>query len=426
MGINHNLGISLLTPRITIVKSIYNNMKIILSEAQIKSLKESLLLETSDDVLVYTTKYEQKIYAWDGKNVNVFDWITIPVGTKFKYGGDVGPRAWGVLEFYCSSNRFKNLKTKVAYKNKPLADALKDKFCYNNEIKSSVEGAYWAKKNTGIGTQDTECVKKITPIYKRAVYWWKQRFSDPSFINKLKTVNKYTDQQVKAWIVKYKNYLDNNISGPFCPTDNSYINSLNAIAYAQGYGSGYHEIVYNKIYIDDSISDIEATFVHELQHALYDVKPMTPAESWKKVLPYKFWVGDDSGEGRVSTSNASETNNIVTKYGIDETTLNDWALRLRYEKEKNYVCRDTELASRVVAMKNLLKYGSKDDITVNDFKKFIKEDGTPYDDENAYFIVLCWVDNGMTDITTFVNNLNKYVVAKVEPEKDDDMKGQTT
>jgi hypothetical protein len=77
-------------------------------------------------------------------------------------------------------------------------------------------------------------------------------------------------------------------------------------------------------------------------------------------------------------------------------------------------------------MKNLLKYGSKDDITVNDFKKFIKEDGTPYDDENAYFIVLCWVDNGMTDITTFVNNLNKYVVAKVEPEKDDDMKGQTT
>lgn len=406
-------------------------MKIVITESQIKSLKESLLLEASDDVLTYTTKYEQKIYAWDGKNVNVFDWITIPVGTKFKYGGEAGPRAWGFLEFYCSSNRFKNLKTKVAYKNKPLADALKDKFCYNNEIKSSVTGAHLKKINTGVGPEDgpedTECVKKITPIYKRAVYWWKQRFNDPAFINKLKTLNNYTDQEVKAWIVKYKNYLDNNIAGPFCPKDNTDINSLNAIAYAQEYLFKHHEIVYNKKYVDSSISDIEATFVHEIQHALYTVKPMTPTESWKKVFPYKFWVGDDSGEGRVSTTSPSETNNIVTKYGIDKTTLNDWLLRLRYERnDHNYVCRDTELASRVVTMKNLLKYGSKDNITVNDFKKFIKNDETPYDDENAYFIVLCWVDNGMPDITTFVNNLNKYVVAKVEPGKGDDMKDQTT
>jgi hypothetical protein len=303
-------------------------MKIIITESQIKSLKESLLLESSDDVSTYTTKYEQKIYAWDGKNVNVFDWITIPVGTKFKYNNESGPRAWGFLEFYCSSNRFKNLKTKVAYKNKPLADALKDKFCYNNEIKSSVKGAFWKKFNPGVGPEDTECVKKITPIYKRAVYWWKQRFNDPTFINKLKTLNKYTDQEVKAWIVKYKNYLDNNIAGPFCPKDNTSINSINAIAYAQEYEDKNHEIVYNKKYVDESISDIEATFVHELQHALYDVKPMTPAESWKKVFPYKFWVGDDSGEGRVSTINPSETNNRVTKYGIDKTTLDGWSLRL--------------------------------------------------------------------------------------------------
>ena len=153
---------------------------------------------------------------------------------------------------------------------------------------------------------------------------------------------------------------------------------------------------------------------------------MTPHENWKKVFPYKVWAKNDSGEGRASTINPSETNNIVTKYGIDKTTLDDWSLELKYRKNKNYVCRDTELASRVVTMKNLLKYGSKDNITVNDFKKFIKDDETPYDDENAFFIVLCWVDNGMPDIQTFVNNLNKYVVAKVEHGKDDDMKDQTT
>ena len=222
-------------------------MKIILSESQIKSLKESLLLETTDDVFTYTTKYKQIMWNISNGQINEYDYIQMPVGTKFKISKNASTiSAWnGLINFECNTRNFYDTKKSKTYINKSLSGALSDKFCYKGKIKNSVEGAYWAKKNTGIGTQDTECVKKITPIYKRAVYWWKQRFSDPSFINKLKTVNKYTDQQVKAWIVKYKNYLDNNISGPFCPTDNSYIDSLNAMAYAQGYGSGYHEIVYN-------------------------------------------------------------------------------------------------------------------------------------------------------------------------------------
>jgi hypothetical protein len=51
---------------------------------------------------------------------------------------------------------------------------------------------------------------------------------------------------------------------------------------------------------------------------------------------------------------------------------------------------------------------------------------SPYDDEDASYIVLCWVYNKMPDIQTFLDNLDKYVVAKVEPKKDDDMKDQIT
>jgi restriction endonuclease S subunit len=91
-----------------------------------------------------------------------------------------------------------------------------------------------------------------------------------------------------------------------------------------------------------------------------------------------------------------------------------------------YVCRITELASRLNEIKFLLGYSTSQKITVNDFKKFIEYEIKPYRNGNAYYLVLCWVNNGMPDIQTFLDNLDKEIVAKVEPEKDDDMKDQTT
>jgi hypothetical protein len=76
-------------------------------------------------------------------------------------------------------------------------------------------------------------------------------------------------------------------------------------------------------------------------------------------------------------------------------------------------------------MKNLLGYSTEQKITVSDFKKFIVSETVPYNDENAYFIVLCWLNNGMEDIKTFIDKLDKYVVAKVDNNKDD-IKDQQT
>jgi hypothetical protein len=417
-------------------------MKIVITESQIKSLKESLLLEASDDVLTYTTKYDQKLYRWDNRlgMMNYLVWQNVPAGTKFKMvikDNSAKIQAWkGSLEFYCSENKYYTKND--TFKGDALTTALRNKFCSGKSYKKELVNTFYDKETEGDlnEVQDQLCMSKIKVPYQNAMNWWKNKLNEPAFYSKLKTLNNYTDQQTKDWITKYKNYLTNNVSGPFCPKQHSKLykeyfsrvepkgHSPNAIAFLTG-EVGSNRIVYNSYFLKDE-KDMEATLVHEMQHALYDLKPMTPHENWKKVFPYKVWAKNDSGEGRVSTINPSETNNIVTKYGIDKTTLDDWSLELKYRKNKNYVCRDTELASRVVAMKNLLKYGSKDNITVNDFKKFIKDDETPYDDENAFFIVLCWVDNGMPDIQTFVNNLNKYVVAKVEPGKDDDMKDQTT
>jgi len=422
-------------------------MKIILTESQIKSLKETLLVETTDDGLTYTTKIEQKLFAWNDKwnGVDYTTWQIVPAGTKFKAShnndGTYYIKAWNSLSYICSSGKFYNDKRKIKFEGGYLASNLKKKFCDGKYIKPEIAFATKLKEQgEALETvQDTKCLSKIKPAYNNAVNWWKNKLSEPSFYSKLKRLNNYTDQQTKDWIVKYKNRLSNNISGPFCPKQHtkSYNelfsrvepkgSNYNAIAFLKG-DANSGMIVFNSYYLTSDIKDIEATMVHEIQHGLYDLKPMTPSMNWKKVFPYKVWSDHDEKSDSGSVISGNEKS-IISKYGLDEFDFEFWKISLSSRKDQGklgYICRETELASRIVAMKNLLGYSTSQKITVNDFKKFIKKDGTPYDDENAYFIVLCWVYNKMPDIQTFIDNLDKYVVAKVEPKKDDDMKDQIT
>lgn len=416
-------------------------MKIIITESQIKDLKESLLLESSDDVLTYTTKYDQKLYRWDERwnGMNYAVWQNVPAGTKFKFfydgnGAYIG--AWnGSLRFLCVQGSF--YARGYTFKDEALTKALKNKFCSGKDYKKELFNADSDKKIEGdlSEVQDQTCINKIKSPYQRAVNWWKNKLNEPGFYSKLKKLNNYTDQQTKDWIQKYKSYISNNVSGPFCPTSNSKYYKDNfegevTLAHLAGH-MGTSRIVYNTDYQNDSPSNIEATIVHEIQHALYDLKPMTPHESWKKVFPYKVWVSqpeDDKSSQIIGTQEKS----TIAKYGIEEIEIEFWKIELllktdpKLRKDPNYVCRETELASRVVAIKKLLNYKTDQKITVQDFKKFITRESFPYNDENAYWLVLCWVNNGMEDIQTFLDKLDKYVVAKVEPKKGDDMKDQIT
>jgi hypothetical protein len=420
-------------------------MKIILTESQIKSLKESLLVETTDDGLTYTTKADQKLYAWDNRwnGVNYTIWQNIPAGTKFKFSknnkGEYEITAWNSFAFYCSDGKFYSFKRGYTFEGGYLANSLKKKFCDGKYVKPEIIFSNIVKQEgKELETvQDTKCLSTIKPAYNNAVNWWKNKLSEPSFYSKLKKLNNYTDQQTKDWIAKYKNYLSNNISGPFCPKQHTKTynelfsrvepkgSEYNAIAFLKGnVNSGM--IVFNSYYLTSDIKDVEATMVHEIQHGLYNLKPMTPSMNWKKVFPYKVW-SDHNEKSDSGSADSGNEKSISFKYGIEEERIKFWKIALSIQKNKGelgYVCRETELASRIVTMKKLLGYSTSQKITVNDFKKFIKKDGTPYDDENAYFIVLCWVYNKMPDIQTFLDNLDEYVVAKIEPKKDDDMKDQ--
>jgi hypothetical protein len=158
---------------------------------------------------------------------------------------------------------------------------------------------------------------------------------------------------------------------------------------------------------------------------------MTPDVNWKKVFPYKVWVNDE-GKNRPNAESTTEKSTI-SKYGLNKDDIDWWKEQLKAEInpkttsiDVGYVCRITELASRLNQIKFLLGYSTSQKITVNDFKKFIEYEIKPYRNANAYYLVLCWLNNGMPDIQTFLDNLDKYVVAKVEPSNNDDIKDQQT
>jgi len=412
-------------------------MKIIITENQIKLLKETLLLE-SDDLLTYTTKNDHRLYRWDSnlyntryKGYDYLVWQNVPAGTKFKFvlypGKRVEVSAWnGKLVFSCDMFRDKDYNF---FKDEALTKALKNKFCSSNENFKRELFSYVDDKNIENDLskiQDINCVNKIKEPYKNAVNWWKNKLNEPAFYEKLKKLNNYTDQQTKEWITKYKNYLTNNISGPFCPTKSSkwYKENLGD-EYAHLAGSvGSSRVVYNVIYKDETPKNIESTMVHEIQHAFYDLKPMTPDSNWKKVFPYKVWSGAMEQNSDVTSSREKST---ISKYGLNQEVIKWWKEKLKLETDPSdddpkYVCRITELSSRIVKIKNLLGYSTEDKITIGDFKKFIEYKQDPYNNSNSYYLVLCWVNNGMPDIQTFLDNLDKHVVAKVDAKNNDNMK----
>lgn len=442
-------------------------MKIIITETQYKLLEKNILFESEDDDLTYTTKKKHRLYANTELNVkNPFSYQEVPAGTKFKYNYlDNSLDAWNKkFIYFCGGNSFYNINKKTSYvADDVLAPTLK-KFCQRSKNKKDEESKKQLEKNeltvdsvsTYSKVQDSKCLENVKGPYQKALTWWKNKLDEPSFYSKLKKLNNYTDAETKEWIKKYKIYLYNNIKGPFCPKQNSEIykkhfgrggisirfengkqietqypkgNFINAGAFSTHTNEG-NLIVVNSYILDDS-KGLEALFVHEFQHALYDLKPMTPHENWKKVFPYKVW--EDNPNDNTNSSISNKESSTISKYGLKKDYIDWWKKEL--EKETNekttsmdvgYVCRETELASRVIRIKNLLNYSTSQKITVNDFKKFIEFQQYPYNNSDAYWLVLCWINNGMEDIETFLDNLDKYVVAKVEPKKDDDIKNQVS
>lgn len=402
----------------------------------INESKKNIIIESTDNIFVYTTKNPNKLSALIKGFKNPLDYINVPPKTKFRLTDEKKIIAWkGSIEFICKGKFYTK---KGEYVSDNLAKVLKSKFCKGNVVKDffdkQLSSPYMKDNRIYVKGDSKNCMGKVRPLYNNAVNWWKKKLDEPMFFKKLKRLNNYSDSQTKDIIKKYKYYLSNKFD-VFCPKKgtklyrDAFRSGSIAFAYVDSTTKNVR-VVYNEDYLNESAKDIESTMVHEIQHGLYDgVKPMTPEKNWKKVLPYNVWGNDLEV---VTPEVKTNKKQISSKYGIDISLLEGWEESLKQmknpkeRKDPNYECRITEQESRLVGLKKLLNYNTSQKITVNDFKKFIEAKTVPYNDEQAWWFVICWVNNGMEDIKTFLDKLDKNVVAKKENQTDDKQNDQIT
>jgi len=266
---------------------------------------------------------------------------------------------------------------------------------------------------------DSDCMKKINSPWHGAMAWWRDKIFEKGFYNKLKSANNFDDWQTNFWINEYNNYLLQKVR-PYClkPGYDSFIDVSNPTVFAYATEGGVDDggvidsskqsgckVVQNPKHKNLSEYELKATFIHEIQHCLYFMYPMTPDENWKKLFPVDSGTGSNTSSAKVSY----ETNK---KYGVEENTIKKWEGYVKNYSNKSYICDKSENASRIVGLKYLLGYTTSEKITVQDFKKFLNEDAYPYNDSDAYHLCMCWVKNGAEDIKTFLDDLDKYIVAK--------------
>jgi hypothetical protein len=412
--------------------------KIILTESEINEIKSMYgLINETDDTLRKKRCYEYNSVYYNPMTANAGDIqrflkkIGYNITVDFNFGNSTAT-AFGTFYFGGSAGINTVDKLWKALKNKGYDVGATTGFgpkmakvvaeIINTVAEKKVEECHSARMNLTIyDITDYDCRRKIDDAWRNAKIWWQNKLNEPAFYQKLKNVNKWDDATTKKWITEYKNHMSKNMYGPFClkkDYDKFMEDNPNTIAYATwnnvdrgGIAGGIGcKISYNSKYMGESTSEIESTFVHEIQHCLYDVKEMTPHTSWKKVFPKATWGNE--GSTQLSTKPSYTANE---KYGIYSDDLIIWEVYLEIENGR-YICEETENSSRINGLKKLLGYKTTQKITVNDFKKFIEYKKYPYRSSDAYYLVLCWFRNGAQDIATFLDNLDKNVVAKDETD----------
>ena len=276
----------------------------------------------------------------------------------------------------------------------------------------------FGKDPIGITRVGPSCKSKWLPHLKRAKDYWIQWFSNP--INKSKFK--------KNWGVGVDNKIDGiTVDDLF----KKYINTLNAInlvyydnitsedVNVQRFFAYVNKSEPTKVYVNCSQNDETPyeTLIHEIQHTLYNVKPLNPSvkigdvfvkEGTKKMTPKDFFNKNDaSTETKIQfNKNLNKSIEVVSKkYGVDEMVLHEW---LRYAKvnekeDPGYSCRTTEKMSNIMAIRKYFNLKPGGNITKEMLKPYIDKDKYQTD---IYWVLSCWALNGFPDINIMLSKIN--------------------
>ena len=276
---------------------------------------------------------------------------------------------------------------------------------------------------------NSNCTSKYTPLLKQAQDYWRKWLSNPITKQKFRTnwnVQPKTDtvdgKKVDDIFEEYFDcidnlklvFYDNTMIHPPGVSEIDVNNSKNAYAFVT-------QTTPENIYVNCSLEDKTplGTLIHEIQHLLYDIKPLNPSitignvfiKPGDKKLKIKDILGDFESYLK---SNAQHLTNIASSLGVDVNKLNTWEWKSKNAspEDPGYVCRETEKASNIQSVRHLLNIKPGQNITPQMLKPYINGEKN---DINIHWLLMCWASKGFKDINLLLSDLNKLAYQETKP-----------
>jgi hypothetical protein len=190
------------------------------------------------------------------------------------------------------------------------------------------------------------------------------------------------------------------------------------------------------VYVNCSMDDDDAlgTLIHEIQHLLYEIKPLNPSINISNVFikPGDKKIGPKDVLGVLKNksttdsqyaTNSDNSENIKLNgkiLGLPWTDISFWGHlvkeKIRTRKKNNndpgYICRETEKASNIQSIRNLFGIKPGQNITPEMLKPYINNEKEHTD---VFWLLLCWASNGFKDIRLFLSDINKLAFQDTKP-----------
>jgi hypothetical protein len=276
-----------------------------------------------------------------------------------------------------------------------------------------LEGYYNETPET---TQMMQSCKSLwTKALPGAVKWWRDWLSDPITKKKFSSnySNKYTATRYYPKYFELLNKIKLNFYNDKTIKINGFTPSKSAMAFVMGPDGN--------IYINCTGSqiEIEETLIHEIQHMIYDIKPLNPKEKIASVFsknnPEKKSKEQIKSEFLSAPSSKTEAYSPAIIAAAKKLNIDPWYIHLiNIDGKRNidpdnpgYICRETEKMSNITAIRSLFGIKPGQNITLDMLKPYILMD--KYSIE-VNWLLYCWAQRGFTDLNQMLQNINQLAL----------------
>ena len=278
---------------------------------------------------------------------------------------------------------------------------------------------------------NSACKTKWNTALPKAVAFWRNWLKDP--ITREKVKNNWADKKYAAAnntltvADAFDSYEDllSNLKLIFYDNTMAMVGNQRTIPNAYAFVSG--DDAYG-IYVNCSKNDpdVYGTLIHEIQHIIYDIKPLNPAKKIRDAFVTSKTVKQTTHQIQTSlpakntkiSSYVEIIKNSATKYGIDPKYLKFWKKNAlnnpNSSSDPYYICRETEKMSNIMSIRKTLNIKPGGVITYNMLKPYITLQKTQTDMD---WFLMCWAINNFTDINKMLSKINQLAANQSKTNK---------